>query len=109
MKTPQLHPLLIRIMPFLAIAFAIIIFVLTLFVFSYVFIFAIVVGLILFAIKFIRTKFFGHKNGFPNEPFFVIKTHIHGAHHPEHSGTKKPASSSEKNAGRIIEHDEEKK
>ena len=102
------HPLLARLMPYLVIAFMIVIFVLTLFIFSYVFIFAIIVGLILFAIKFIRTKFFGHKNGFPNEPFFVIKTHIHGVDISEPSTTKKPASSSE-NAGRIIEHDEYEK
>ncbi|HLB56568.1 MAG TPA: hypothetical protein VJK30_04490 [Coxiellaceae bacterium] len=85
-------------MPFIIIAFAIVIFVLALFVFSYVLIAALVIGLIIFIVGFIRTKFFGYKkNTTFNKSFFVIKTSFSNP-----TETKKPTEKS----GRVIEHDQ---
>ena len=103
MKQP--NPILLRILPYLMIAFAVLIFVLALFVFSYVVIAAIVIGFIVFVVRWIRVKFFGYRKKTPNaafrESFFVIQTNLSdNTHSPE---TKKPAE----NTGRIIEHDKE--
>ena len=96
----QINPILVRIMPYLMIAFAIIIFVLTLFVFSYVLIAAVVIGFIVFIVKWIRVKFFGYPKNTASpsaqESLVIIQTNITDPH------------SSEK-TGRIIEHDDNEK
>lgn len=94
MPQRNIHPLLARFMPFIAIALMIAIFILGIFLFSYILIFVLIVGLISFVVAFIRTKFFSHaKNNSLHDAFIVdIK----------HEQKNKPTEK----MGRIIEHDD---
>ena len=73
-----------KIMPFIAMGIMLVVFVLSLVFFSYIFITAALLGLILFAVGYVRGKWMMHK--FKKE----VK--------------KQPPSSS--TTGRVIEHDE---
>jgi len=89
------NPFLARIMPYFVIALMIVVFIISLFVFSYVLIFAVILGLILFVVGYIRTKFFTKKNNnASHESFFIIQTHTRD---------------SSQNKGRVIEHNEDEK
>jgi polyferredoxin len=90
------HPLLARFLPYLIIAFMLMMFVAAIFIFSYIFIFALIIGFILFAIGFIRAKFFGHtKPHTVHEEFFILDI------------KREQKNKSSENSGRIIEHNEE--
>lgn len=89
-------------MPFIIIAFAIVILILALFVFSYVLIAALVIGLIVFIVGFIRTKFFGHKKNAFDKTFFSFEASFGN----KPATTKKPTQLNEK-TGRVIEHNQD--
>lgn len=59
--------LLDYIMPFIMLAFVIVLMVLGFFIFSYVLIIAIIIGLVLFVVGAIRTRFFMKKENSPAE------------------------------------------
>ena len=59
MKTP--NPLLAKLLPFLMLGLMIVLFVIGIIFFSYVLIIAVIVGAILYAIAYIRLKFFTRK------------------------------------------------
>ena len=75
MKPP--NPLLAKFLPFLTLGVMIVVFIVGLIFFSYIFIFAVIVGAILYAMAYVRLKFFTRK---------------------------KPAQKPE-SKGRVIEHD----
>jgi hypothetical protein len=84
------HPLLERILPFLILLFGIVVFILCFFIFSYILLFALIVGLILFVVGYIRMKFFTTKNSETIHEAFIIDI--------RREDITKPS-------GRIIEHD----
>jgi len=102
MKPNNPHPLLARLLPFFVMGVAIVLFVVSIFIFSYIFLFALIVGFVLFAIGYVRAKFFKPKNGTFQEPLFVIKTTFTNTGKTEQKTTK-PVE----HTGRIIEHDED--
>ncbi len=103
-----MNPLLARVLPYLMIAFMIVLFILGIFIFSYVLIFAIIVGLVLFAIGFIRLKIFSKgQNASFHEQILIIQRQMQGEHHAKQN--ENPAQSDNKQAGRIIEHNEDEK
>lgn len=101
----SLNPLFARILPYLMIVFIIALFILGIFIFSYVLIFAVIVGLVLFAIGYIRLRFFskGQNTAF-HEQILIIQRQMQGEHHAKQN--ENPAQSDNKHTGRIIEHDD---
>jgi hypothetical protein len=94
------HPLLARLLPYCAIAFVLVLFVMGIFLFSTFFIISMVVGFILFAIGFIRAKFFNRhaaSNAALHEQLLVVM-----------QTKKSPTRSGAKHSGRVIEHEEDK-
>lgn len=79
-------PFTAKLLPYIMIGLTIVLFVIGLVIFSYLLIIAAIVGFILFAINFIRTKFFKKED------------QIHTYHKDQ-----------EKQQGRIIEYEEEVK
>lgn len=57
----NLHPVLARILTYLMMAVMLVVFVFGLFIFTYIFIFMLILGGILFAIGYVRMKFFKPK------------------------------------------------
>lgn len=96
MKTT--NPILNKIMPYLVLAGMIILLILSFIVFWWIFLFALIVGLIAFAITYIRAKLFHHgKTSTIHEEFIIdIKR--------ENNTTE-----THEKIGRIIEHDENEK
>lgn len=66
------HPLLERILPFLILLFGVVVFILCFFIFSYILLFALIVGLILFVVGYIRMKFFTPKDSQTIHEEFII-------------------------------------
>lgn len=80
----QPNPLLARIVPFIAIGVFIVLFILGLVVFSYLLVIGAIVGLVLFAIAYVRN-------------WFLRRKHLH--QNPQNKPEEKPS-------GRTIEHED---